>query len=411
MPDRLFKVSVKAEAGSLGVSFNRLWSAAMFSKFADGLAGAAIPLLAASLTRDPVLIAIQSNMMLLPWLFLAIPLGAILDRVNRRLAMLLVQISRVLIGATIAALILSGGLSLWMLMLLTFCFGVSEVVYDTATQSSIPTLLKGNQLERGNSKLQIADTVMQSFIGVPLGGVLYVVFTASPFMGLALCYVVAAVLIFSLARDALQGKFTAKSDRPKLSVEIKVALDYLIGHKPLLRLVIVTGAVALFYAMGQATLVLFILDHLKVPEAGYGWVMLPLAVGALVGAFASPKLSNRFGRSQALAISLPASSFALLIAGLAPNVTWFVLASLVHGFFIAQWNILLMSTYHLMIPNEIFGRIHGIRRTFVWGLMPVGGLVGGLIGKIDITLPMVVGGICAVVVAASQIKFVSSIRT
>ena len=404
-------MSSKEDAESLGVSFNKLFSAAMFSKFADGLAGAAIPLLAASLTRDPVLIAIQSNMMLLPWLFLAIPLGAILDRVNRRLAMLLVQISRVLIGATIAALIISGDLSLWMLMLLTFCFGAAEVVYDTATQSSIPSLLKGHQLERGNSRLQIADTIMQSFIGVPLGGLLYVAFTASPFIGISCCYVVAAVLIFSLTKDALQGNFVSQGERPKLRVEIKQALDYLLGHKPLLRLVIVTGVVGLFYAMGQATMVLFILDHLKVPEAAYGWVMLPLAVGALVGAFASPKLSQRFGRSQALAVSLPASAFALLVAGLAPNVTWFVLASLVHGFFIAQWNILLMSTYHLMIPNEIFGRIHGIRRTFVWGLMPLGGLVGGLIGKIDITLPMIVGGICAVIVAASQIKFVSSIRT
>jgi len=263
----------------------------------------------------------------------------------------LVQISRVLIGASLAALIISGELSLWMLMLLTFCFGVSEVVYDTATQSAIPSLLKGNQLERGNSRLQIADTIMQSFIGVPLGGILYVSFTASPFMGLACCYVVAAFLIFSLSKDALQGKFTNQAERPKLRADIKLAIDYLWGHKPLLRLVTVTGLVALFYAMGQATLVLFILDHLKVPEAAYGWVMVPLAVGALIGAFASPKLSKRFGRSQALAVSLPASALALLIAGLAPNVTWFVLASLVHGFFIAQWNILLMSTYHLMNPK------------------------------------------------------------
>ena len=178
-------MSSNDEGKSLGVTFNKLWSAAMFSKFADGLAGAAIPLLAASLTRDPVLIAIQSNMMLLPWLFLAIPLGALLDRLNRRLAMLLVQLSRVLIGATIASLVLSGEISLWSLMLLTFCFGVSEVVYDTATQSSIPALLKGHQLERGNSRLQIADSIMQNFIAVPLGAMLYAIFNTSPFIGMS----------------------------------------------------------------------------------------------------------------------------------------------------------------------------------------------------------------------------------
>ena len=145
---------------SLGATFNKLWSAAMFSKFADGLVGAAIPLLAATLTRDSVLISIQANMMLLPWLFFAIPIGALMDRLNRRLSMLLVQGTRVAIGAIIAMLMISGQMNLWALMILTFIFGISEVVYDTATQSTIPSLLKGSQLERGNSRLQIADTVM-----------------------------------------------------------------------------------------------------------------------------------------------------------------------------------------------------------------------------------------------------------
>jgi hypothetical protein len=70
-----------------------------------------------------------------------------------------------------------------------------------------------------------------------------------------------------------------------------------------------------------------------------------------------------------------------------------------------------MSTYHAMIPNEIFGRIHGTRRTIVWGLMPIGGLVGGFIGRVDITLPLIVGGIAGTLIAASSYRFMKSIRT
>ena len=70
-----------------------------------------------------------------------------------------------------------------------------------------------------------------------------------------------------------------------------------------------------------------------------------------------------------------------------------------------------MSTYHGMIPNEIFGRIHGTRRTLVWGLMPIAGLIGGLLGRIDITLPLIVGGTGAVIIAASQSKFIRSIQS
>jgi len=404
-------VSDKTEEG-LGPVFNKIWSAAMFSKFADGLAGAAIPLLAASLTRDSVLIAIQSNMMMLPWLLFAIPLGALLDRLNRRFAMLLVQATRVAIGMALASLIIAGQMNLVALMILTFVFGVSEVVYDTATQSSIPSLLKGSQLERGNSKLQIADTVMQSFVGLPLGALIFASLTFSPFLGLAICYVVAIVLVSSIPSKAMQEEQAV--DAPKratLRVEMKEGLLYLWNHKVLFRLVMTTGAVGFCYALGQATLVLFLLDHLHVPEASYGLVMIPLAVGALLGAFASPKLSKRFGRSQALAICLPLSSLSLLVAGLAPNVTWYMIASFIHGLFIAQWNILLMSTYHAMIPNEIFGRIHGTRRTIVWGLMPLGGLAGGLIAKIDITLPLIVGGILGTIIASTGIRFIRSIKT
>lgn len=394
---------------SLGPTFNKLWSGAMFSKFADGLTGAAIPLLAATLTRDPVLISVQSNMYLLPWLFFAIPLGALVDRLNRRSAMLLVQATRVFIGATIAALIFSGQMSLWYLMLLTFLFGVSEVVYDTATQSSIPSLLKGHQLERGNSRLQIADTVMQQFVGIPLGAMLYAAMAYSPFLGISVCYVVTMVLVGSIAKDALQLDVVNRKPQ-KLRTEIKAGLSYLWTDKTLFRLVMTTGIVGFFYAMGQATQVLFILDHLHVPEISYGWVMLPFAVGALVGAFSSPKISSKFGRSRALSIALPASALSLLVAAFSPNVYFYMFTGLVHGFFIAQWNILLMSTYHQMIPNEIFGRIHGTRRTIVWGLMPIGGYIGGNLAYINLMVPMIVGGIGAVLVAASQSKFIRSIQ-
>lgn len=397
---------------SLGATFNKLWSAAMFSKFADGLVGAAIPLLAATLTRDSVLISIQANMMLLPWLFFAIPIGALMDRLNRRLSMLLVQGTRVSIGATIASLMITGHMNLWLLMLLTFIFGISEVVYDTATQSTIPSLLKGSQLERGNSRLQIADTIMQSFIGVPLGAIIFALVAFTPFMGISVCYVIAIILVSSISSKAMQS--VRASDAPKrstLRAEMKEGLLYLWKDKVLFRLVVTTGAVGFCYALGQSTLVLFILDHLHVPEASYGLLMIPLAVGALAGAFASPLLSARFGRSQTLAYSLPVSALTLLLAGIAPDATWYMAATLLHGFFIAQWNILLMSTYHAMIPNEIFGRIHGTRRTLVWGLMPIGGLIGGFLGKIDITLPMIVGGIAATVIASTGIRFISSIKS
>ncbi len=395
---------------TLGVTFNKIWSAAMFSKFADGLFGAAIPLLAASLTRDPILIAIQANLFLLPWLLFAIPIGALVDRLNRRTAMLMVQTSRVLIGVSLAGLIVSGEMNLAWLATLTFVFGVSEAVYDTATQSTIPTPLSETQLDKGNSRLQIADTVMQGFVGVPLGGFIFATAAFIPFLGVSACYLVAVLLVLSIARDALQPKVEVKAaDRAKLKHEIRDGLQYLWSQKVLLRLVLTTGFIGFCYAMGQATQVLFILDHLKVSEANYGWVLVPLGIGALIGAVTTSRFSAKVGRSKALAITLPASAACLLAGGLSSNVYWYMFTLLFQGLFMAYWNILLMSTYHTMIPNEIFGRIHGARRTIVWGLMPIGGLIGGMLAKIDLTVPLITGGAIATVFALSAYRFIRSI--
>jgi hypothetical protein len=79
------------------------------------------------------------------------------------------------------------------------------------------------------------------------------------------------------------------------------------------------------------------------------------------------------------------------------------------GFGVAAWNILLMSLYHTLIPNEIFGRIHGTRRTLVWGLMPLGSLLGGVIAKIDLRLPYIAAGLVSVVVATTSFAFIKRI--
>jgi hypothetical protein len=81
------------------------------------------------------------------------------------------------------------------------------------------------------------------------------------------------------------------------------------------------------------------------------------------------------------------------------------------GFAIAQWNILLMATYQTVIPNELYGRIHGTRRTLVWGMMPIGSVLGGVLAHYSLRLPMYVGGIIASVIAISSIKFFMSIAS
>jgi MFS family permease len=110
-----------------------------------------------------------------------------------------------------------------------------------------------------------------------------------------------------------------------------------------------------------------------------------------------------------MTVGITSSSLVLLLQGFSPNIYIFVALATFGGFAISQWNILLMATYQTVIPNELYGRIHGTRRTLVWGMMPIGSLLGGLLAHYSLRLPMYVGGVIATTLAFFSIGFLLNI--
>ncbi len=394
-----------ANPKSLGAAFNRLWLAFSSSKLGDGLMAAAAPLLAISLTKDTVLIALSGAMYLLPWLFFAIAIGTLVDRIDRRRTLVAVAIFRALVATTLAVLIFTNTLSIYGLLLSTFLIGTADVFNDTALQSVIPTILNKDQLERGNSRFQMSDTVLQQFIGMPLGAAFFVISASLPFGLNALGFAIAAVLLVLIPRRHIAKK-VVDADRPSFKAQLVEGLRFLWNDKRIMRLVVATALIGFGFNIAGATAVLYLTQTLGVPKVLFGLLMLSGGVGGLLGAWASPKLSQRFGRGVVLAWSITMTSVFELCQGLSPNVYFFIIASVGAGFAIAGWNVLLMSLYHTLIPNEVFGRVHGTRRTLVWGIMPIGALIGGVVAKIDLRAPYIVGGTFAILVAMYFFRFI-----
>lgn len=390
---------------SLGPAFNRLWLAFSSARLGDGLMAAAAPLLAVSLTKDPVLIALSGAMYLLPWLFFAIAIGTLVDRIDRRRTLFAVAIFRALVAISLASLIFTNSISIYLLLIATFLIGTADVFNDTALQSLIPTILDKDKLERGNSRFQMSDTVLQQFIGVPVGSVLFVLAAFVPFGLNAVGFVVAAILLVLIPRRHIT-KLEVAADRPGFKVQMIEGINFLWNDKKILKLVVVTALIGFGFNIASATMVLFLTETLQVAKASYGLVLLVGGVGALIGAWLAPKTSKRFGRGLILALSIACTGVFELAMGFAPNVLTFVLFSFGGGLAIAGWNVLLMSVYHSLIPNEVFGRVHGTRRTIVWGLMPIGAFIGGLVAREGLRLPFYVGGGFAVLVSLVSFTFI-----
>ena len=385
-------------------AFNRMWASSIISNLADGVMLAAVPLLAISLTDSPVLISLIGAMVMLPWLLFAIPIGAIVDRVDRRYIFAGANASRSAVVGVLALLIALDHVTIFWLLAAAFIIGVCEVAADTTAQSLIPQILEEKDFEKGNSRLQISETVIQGFIGAPISGFIYAAAIYLPFFINSLGFAISALLALTIPVKYLQDirqEGEEKTER-RFVADMKFGIAYLFNQKVLRRLVVTTATIGLCYAMGSATMVLFIIKELGLQERFFGVILAIEGVGAILGALVASRTSSKFGRSKVMTFAIIASSAVLLIQG-------FSLATF-GGFVISQWNILLMATYQTVIPKELYGRIHGTRRTLVWGAMPLGSLLGGVLANFSLRLPLYVGGALACVVSIASIGFLLNIE-
>ena len=399
----------KQVSEKLGPAFNRLFSASVISNLSDGLLAVAAPLLAISLTKDPVLISMLSAFVMLPWLLFAIPIGLIVDRSNKRLLITLTNSIRFITAGLVALAISTDTITIYWLLLATFLIGTCEVATDTAAQSLIPVILEKKNFEKANSRMNIAETVIQNFIGAPLSGFLYATAIVLPFILNSLGFLIAAIFVFMIPAHLIsQGSSveTTVLEKKSFISEIKFGLNYLWNDRPLRRLVATTTSLGLFYSLSTSTLILFITEILEVQAKYFGVLMAGAGSGGVLGGILTPVLSKKFGRGAVLAVAIFISSITVLFQGLSPNVWVFGVIGFISTFSITNWNILLMSCYQVLIPAELYGRIHGARRTFVWGVMPIGALLGGVIAQSGLRLPLIVGGIATTLISLSAFTFV-----
>ncbi|KGA21478.1 hypothetical protein GM51_2060 [freshwater metagenome] len=396
----------------LGPGFNRLFGASAISNLADGLLAVAAPLLAITLTKNPVLISMLSALVMLPWLLFAIPIGLVVDRVDKRLLVTITNVLRFVIAGLLALAISTDFVTIYWLLLAAFLIGICEVATDTAAQSLIPVILEKKHFERANSRLNIAETVIQNFIGGPLSGFLYATAVVLPFVLNSAGFLIAAIFVFLIPAHLIKESRSEPqetAEKKSFIEDIKFGLKYLWSDLDLRGLVTITTSLGFFYSLSMSTMILFITEVLGLQAKFFGVLMAGAGSGAIIGALVTPKISKKFGRGKVLAFAIFMSSITVLMQAVSPNYWVFGVIGFVTSFFITNWNILLMSCYQVLIPTELYGRIHGARRTFVWGVMPLGAFLGGVIAQAGLRLPLLVGGGVTTLISLASIRFINRI--
>lgn len=400
-----------ARAAPLGPAFGNIFTANLASSLGDGIVRVAMPLLAARLTQDPFLISIVAALALLPWLFFAIPAGILIDRIDRRKALALAQAVRVVLAGALIALVWTDTLTIWWLYLAVFVYGAFETVYDGAIRAVVPSIVPKADLPRANSRIEAGELVVQSFLSGPLTSLLFAVSALIPLGINGAVFALAGGLALALPKAASGRQFAAASTEPPVAWH-RQFLDgfrFIRSSRMLVTLWLFSTFIGLFSSAATSSFVLYVLGPLEVPEALFGVFMLSGAVGGILGAVITQRLKTRWGAGSTMAAMTVISGLALVLAGAIPMVWAGALGFALSAGSVTIWNVLVMSIRQSFIPGRLLGRVHGTWRTLLWGAMPVGSVIGGLLGRIDLQVPLVVGGVVIVVAGIVFYRFLMSL--
>jgi MFS family permease len=391
----------------LGSNYRKLWTASAISNLGDGVRWTALPLLGASITRDPAKIAAIDLFATLPWFLFALLAGALVDRWDKRLAMAIANGVRFLLVLGLALATLWGAESLLLIYVVGFLMGCSETIFDNSAQTILPAIVRKDQLERANGRLYAAEIINNQFVGPPLGGFLFAAAAAAPFFLDSASFLISALLIavlvgsFRSPRDETAGATTIRTD-------IAEGLKWLWNHRLIRTLAIMLGIWNGVSMAGFAIFVLFALEILGLDEVGYGILLGASTVGSLIGSMAASRLSKA-GAGTTLIAMVTLGALSSLGIGLTSSAIVVGLMSAIFGFTSVVWNVITVSLRQAIIPDRLLGRVNSVYRLLGWGSMPVGAALGGVMGStLGLRSPFIMQAIVLILMAIVALPIINN---
>ncbi|MEE1819058.1 MFS transporter [Streptomyces sp. SP18ES09] len=355
--------------------FGLLWTAAVVSRFGDSLRTAALPLLAASLTDDPFLIASVTACGFLPWLLFGLLGGAVADRVDQRRAMWAVDLVRGALVAAFAAAVALGHATIALLLVLAFALTTLQTLFDNAATALLPALVPAGTLAGANARLMTGQQLAGGLLAGPAVPVLLLAGPAVPYAADAVTYVLAALLVASLRTGAPE-----RPPRPAGSTlrrEMAEGLAVLRGDRHLGRLCTATTLCNVGMGALIATLVVHVTEGLRAGNAGYAATITGYALGAVAGGLLARRIAERTGRIRAVLLAGTVQTGCLVLMGAVPVLAVSIAAMTVFGFMGTVWNVQQTTLMQERAPEGTLGRVAAAFRTLAVAGAPLGALAGG----------------------------------
>ncbi len=372
--------------GATARDFRWFWAATTVSVFGSQVTGLALPLTAIQvLGAEPLQLGLLAAAATLPFLTVGLAVGAWVDRVRRRPVLIAADLGRAVALATIPLAFALGVLTIEQLLVVAFVVGVMDVFFDVAYDAFLPVLVPRDRLVQGNSRIETSRSSAQ-VLGPGIAGFLI------GRLGAPLAIVVDAVsyllsAAFAWRIRAVETPVTRDAGGVRgwraLVAEIGEGLRFVLGSVHLRHIAGTTGSFNFFTAMFFALYLLYMTRDLRLSPEIIGLVFAIGQLGLLAGVFVAGRAAHRLGIGPTIVTGSLLSGVGLLLIPLAPTdapVPFLVAAQLLFGLALPIYNINQRSLRQAITPDRLLGRMTASMRFLVWGTMPVGALLGGILG-------------------------------
>jgi MFS family permease len=363
--------------------FLKLWTGQTVSRLGSQVSMLALPLIAITLLKATTLeVGLLTTVEFSPFILVGLPAGVWVDRLAKRPVLVAADLGRLIALLSIPLTYELGSLSMGQLYVVSFITGVLTVFFDVAYQSYLPELVARDQLVDGNAKLATTESAAQ-LAGPTFAGLLIDLIGASlAVIADAVSFAVSAISV-SLIRQREREDLGERPQRRGMKAEIGEGLGYVLRH-PLLRPIAgCTATSNLFSSMQLAVITVFMVRSLGMSPGLIGVTLALGNIGVLLGALIASPVARRLGRGTTILGSIFINGIGCLLFPVATRqaaLPWLIAGGFLASFGSPVYNINQVSLRQAITPHRLQGRMNASMRFLVWGTMPLGSAIGGVLG-------------------------------
>jgi MFS family permease len=361
----------------LGTGFRLLLASSWITNLGDGIVLAAGPLLVASMTDDARLVALGATLQWLPPLLFGLLAGALSDRLDRRRLVMGVNLARAGVLAALATTIVTGHVSIAVVLVALFLLGTTEVFADNATSTLLPMLVHRDDLAIANARVQAGFVTVNQLVGPPIGAALFAAGAALPFGAEALLVAAGAILISRLHLPPVHDDAAAAARDRHLGRDILEGVRFAWRQPAVRTLVLTLATFNVTYGAAWAVLVLYARDRLGLGEVGYGLLTSVSAAGGLVATLLYGRLVRVVSLANLMRIGLIIETLTHVALALTTR-PWVAMAIMfVFGAHAFVWGTTSMTIRQRVVPLRLQGRVNSVNVIGSFGGLVLGSVVGG----------------------------------